>query len=94
MGELKVLIHQCRVCINVLEQAVQMFTTTFSIFFFDRILKTSRATPFIVIWKSRLSLQSYSEGHKPTIFADKLITFVVHLVMVVANEGPLEELDI
>jgi len=38
-----------RMCINVLGYAVQKFIAIFSVFFFDRILKTSRMTLFIAI---------------------------------------------
>src|SRR6218665_3882755 len=53
--------------------------------FFDEILKTSRVTSLIVIWKSRLNLLSYSEGchQKSTIIAYKLMKFTGHLIMVV-----------
>ena len=57
--------------------------------FFDEILKTSRVTSLIVIWKSRVNLLSYSEGcsQKATTIAHKLMKFTGHLLMMVLIRG-------
>src|SRR6218665_406336 len=55
--------------------------------FFDGILKTSRVPPLIAIWESCLNLLRYSESHKSTIIADKLIKFAGHLAMVIVIKG-------
>jgi len=51
--------------------------------FFDEILKTSRVTSLIVIWKSRLNLLSYLEGRcqRAISIAYKLMKFTGHLLM-------------
>ena len=66
---------------------MQKFTAIFSVFFSDEILKTSRVTSFIVIWKSCFYLLKYSESQKSTIIADKWMKFAGYLVMVVLNKG-------
>src|SRR6218665_795107 len=55
--------------------------------FFDGILKTSRVPHLFAIWESCLNLLQYSESHKSTIIADKLIKFAGHLVMVIVIKG-------
>ena len=54
--------------------------------FLGGILKTSGATPFIAICKSRLNLRLYSASHNSTIIADKFMKFEGHLVMVLLTK--------
>jgi len=53
--------------LGVFEYVSQSFTAIFTVFVFDKILKTcrelSRVTSLIMSWKSHLNLLSYSEGH-------------------------------
>jgi len=57
--------------------------------FLGEILKTSRVTSLIVIWKSRRNLLSYSEGRrqKANIIAYKLKQFTRHLLIVLLIKG-------
>jgi len=55
--------------------------------FFDEILKTSRVTSLIVIWKSRVDLLSYSEGCRQTATTIALTKFTGHLLTMVLIKG-------
>ena len=74
-------------CINVLQHALQNFTVIFLFFFFWQNFEVMWGGSFIAIWKSRLNALPYSEGHKSSIIADKLMKFAGHLDIVVLIKG-------
>src|SRR6218665_2115860 len=75
-------VHWCiRICCAKSLQQYSQYS------FFDGILKTSRVPPLIAILESCLNLLRYSESHKSTIIADKLIKFAGHLAMVIVIKG-------
>jgi len=56
--------------------------------FFGEIVKACRVNSLIVTWKSRLHFPViYSQGHKATIIADRLMKFTGHLFMAVLIKG-------
>jgi len=83
---------QNRICINVLEHALQTFAAIFSVLVFGGILKTSGVTPFIAFCKSHLNLLPYSAINDSTNTTHNLIAFAGHLVMVVLIKGGVKNL--